>query len=122
MTQLEKVLYTTAIHTVGARDGTSCNDDGELDIKLLSPGTRAARGNPERRFAVVWSGCFLEAIKVVAGEIKSNYVPTSLVAAEVDLGSMPVVSHRTRQRRRRQRQPLHEAMGRRKDAHVTGVA
>jgi hypothetical protein len=35
---------------------------------------------------------------------------------------MPVVSHRTRQRRRRQRQPLHEAMGRRKDAHVTGAA
>lgn len=38
----ENLLYTAKVHTTGGRDGASRSSDGRLDVKLSSPGTRAA--------------------------------------------------------------------------------
>ena len=84
---IDKVLYTAKAHTTGGRDGgASQTDDGRLDVKLSSPGTRAGT-NPEQLFAAGWSACFLSAIKLVAGKKKVTLPADVAVDAEVDLGT-----------------------------------
>ena len=51
MTQPENVLYTAKTHTTGGREGASRSSDGQLDVKLSTPGTGAAGTNPEQLFA-----------------------------------------------------------------------
>jgi lipoyl-dependent peroxiredoxin len=87
MAQFEKLLYTAKAHTTGGREGgASRTDDGHLDVKLSTPGTKATGTNPEQLFAVGWSACFLSAIKLVAGKKKVALPPDVAVDAEVDLG------------------------------------
>jgi osmotically inducible protein OsmC len=85
MTQIEKVLYTGKTHTTGGRDGSSRSSDGNLEIKLSSPGTSGAGTNPEQLFAAGWSACFIGAMGLAARKMKIALPPETAVDAEVDL-------------------------------------
>ncbi len=82
----DKVLYTARAHTTGGREGASRTDDGNLDVKLTSPGSPAGGTNPEQLFAVGWSACFLSALKIVASKTRVTLPPEPSVDVEVDLG------------------------------------
>lgn len=86
MTQLDKVLYTAKTHTTGGRDGASRSSDGQLDVKLSTPGTSVPGTNPEQLFAAGWSACFIGAMGVVARSQKVRLPADTAVDAEVDLG------------------------------------
>jgi osmotically inducible protein OsmC len=89
-TQQKKVIYTAKTHTTGGREGgASRTSDGRLDIKYSPPGGPGTGTNPEQLFAVGWSGCFLSAIKVVAGQMKVKLPPDPAIDAEVDLLTGP---------------------------------
>ena len=80
-----KTLYTAHVHTVGGREGAATSSDGQLDIKLATPGTNRAGSNPEQLFAAGWSACFLGALGIAAGEHKLRLPADAAVDAEVDL-------------------------------------
>jgi osmotically inducible protein OsmC len=89
MIKLEKVLYTAKAHTTGGRDdGTSCTDDGRLQVTLSRPGMPGNGTNPEQLFAAGYSACFLSAIKLIAGKRKIALPGEPYVDAEVDLGTI----------------------------------
>jgi osmotically inducible protein OsmC len=85
MPQIEKVLYTGKTHTTGGRDGASRSSDGNLEIKLSSPGTSGAGTNPEQLFAAGWSACFIGAMGLAARKMKIALPAETAVDAEVDL-------------------------------------
>ncbi|SDD49111.1 peroxiredoxin, Ohr subfamily [Dyadobacter soli] len=85
-TTIDKVLYTGKTHTSGGRDGASRSSDGNLDIKLSSPGSNGAGTNPEQLFAAGWSACFIGAIGIAAAKNKIALPEGTAVDAEVDLG------------------------------------
>ena len=87
MTAIEKVLYTAKAHTTGGRDGGSRTDDGKLDVKLATPGTKNVGTNPEQLFAAGWSACFLSAVQLVASQQKVALPADRAIDAEVDLGT-----------------------------------
>jgi len=87
MPTLDKVLYTAKAHTTGGRDGKSRTDDGQLDVKLTSPG-KGGGTNPEQLFAVGWSACFIGAMKAGAAQMKIALSPEVAVDAEIDLGTV----------------------------------
>ena len=87
MTTIDKVLYTARTQTTGGRDGASHSDDGQLDIKLSSPGSARPGTNPEQLFAAGWSACFIGAIGIAAGKQKIRLPADLSVNAEVDLGT-----------------------------------
>ncbi len=87
MTTIEKVLYTGKVHTTGGRDGASRSSDGNLDVKLSTPGTARAGTNPEQLFAAGWSACFLSAIALLAAQRKISLPADRYIDAEVDLGT-----------------------------------
>jgi osmotically inducible protein OsmC len=82
---VERVLYTAKVHTTGGREGTSSTSDGHLEVKLSSPGGAGAGTNPEQLFAAGWSDCFLSAMKIVAGKIRTALPEDTAIDAEVDL-------------------------------------
>lgn len=81
-----KVLYTAQTHTTGAREnGIGRSSDGQLDVRLSSPGSGHPGTNPEQLFAVGWSACFEGAMGLAARRLKIE-LPTDLaIDAEVDL-------------------------------------
>ncbi len=83
----DKVLYTAKAHTTGGRDGAGRTSDGRLDVKLSSPGGPGEGTNPEQLFAIGWSACFIGAMKVAAGKMKTPLPPDTAIDAEVDLGT-----------------------------------
>ncbi len=85
MGQVEKVLYTARTHTTGGREGQSRSDDGQLEVKLATPGTRAAGTNPEQLFAAGWSACYEAAIAEAARMKKINLPSDVAIDTEVDL-------------------------------------
>ena len=87
ITAIEKVLYTGKTRTTGGRDGAAQSSDGQLDIKLSSPGTSAPGTNPEQLFAAGWSACFMGAMSAVAGKLKVALPADRAIDAEVDLGT-----------------------------------
>ncbi len=87
MTSRDKVLYTARTHTTGGRDGQSRSDDGRLEVKLASPGTRGLGTNPEQLFAAGWSACFEGAIVVAANERRIALPNDPAIDAEVDLNT-----------------------------------
>jgi osmotically inducible protein OsmC len=87
MTNLDKVLYTAKVHTTGGRDGASRSSDGNLEVKLATPGTNRPGTNPEQLFAAGWSACFMSAIAHRAAERKISLSPDRYIDAEVDLGT-----------------------------------
>lgn len=85
MNKLDKVLYTGRAHTTGGRDGESKSDDGNLAVKLSSPG-KGSGTNPEQMFAAGYSACFIGAMKAVAAKQKIQLPADLAIDAEVDLG------------------------------------
>jgi lipoyl-dependent peroxiredoxin len=85
MTQVEKVLYTGKTHTTGGREGASRSSDGQLDVKLSSPGSSRPGTNPEQLFAAGWSACFESAIRIAAHQRKVAVPDDLAIDAEVDL-------------------------------------
>ncbi|MEN4762170.1 organic hydroperoxide resistance protein [Chryseobacterium sp. C39-AII1] len=83
--QSEKVLYTGKIHTTGGREGFSKSSDGNLDIKLSTPGGSEPGTNPEQLFAAGWSSCFISALGIAARKRKIKLPAETAVDAEVDL-------------------------------------
>jgi Ohr subfamily peroxiredoxin len=87
MSSIEKVLYTAKVHTTGGRDGASVSSDGNLEVKLSTPGSSKAGTNPEQLFAAGWAACFMSAIALLAGKRKLVLPAESYIDAEVDLGT-----------------------------------
>jgi osmotically inducible protein OsmC len=81
----DKVLYTANVHTTGGRDGESSSNDGRLNVKLSTPGTKGQGTNPEQLFAAGWSACFEGAIARAAQELKIAPPADVAIDAEVDL-------------------------------------
>jgi Ohr subfamily peroxiredoxin len=86
METIDKVMYTAKVHTTGGRDGASRSSDGNLDVKLSTPGTNHPGTNPEQLFAAGWSACFMSAIALRAAQQKVSLPADRYIDAEVDLG------------------------------------
>ena len=85
-TQSTKVLYTGKTHTSGGREhGASRSSDGNLDIKLSTPGTGGMGTNPEQLFAAGWSACFEGAMGIAARKKRIALPADTAIDAEVDL-------------------------------------
>lgn len=86
MSEEKNVVYTAKTHTTGGREhGVGRSSDGRLDVKLSIPGTAGAGTNPEQLFAVGWSGCFEESMKIAARKMKIHLPEETALDAEVDL-------------------------------------
>lgn len=86
MSGTRKLLYTAKTHTTGGREGgTSRSSDGQLEVRLASPGGPAAGTNPEQLLAAGWSACFESAIELLARKRKVSLPKTVSVDTEVDL-------------------------------------
>jgi osmotically inducible protein OsmC len=82
----DKVLYTAKTHTTGGREnGHATSSDGQLEVRLSTPGTSRPGTNPEQLFAAGWSACFEGAMQFVARNRKITLSPETAINAEVDL-------------------------------------
>jgi lipoyl-dependent peroxiredoxin len=80
-----KVIYTALTRTTGGRDhGISRSCDGQLDVKLATPGSSRIGTNPEQLFAAGWSACFETSIALAAGKSKVTLGEVT-IDAEVDV-------------------------------------
>ena len=86
--KLEQVLYTAHTHVTGGRNGAGKSSDGELDVKLSSPGGGKPGTNPEQLFGIGYSACFLGAMGIAAAGLKVRLAPETSVDAEVTLGKI----------------------------------
>ena len=82
-----RTIYTAHVHTVGGREGAAKSSDGQLDIKLSSPGTNRPGTNPEQLFAAGWSACFEGALALVAKQAGVALPAETAIDAEVHLHS-----------------------------------
>ena len=94
MTQLakkhsgEKLLYTAKVHTVGGREhGAAKSSDGNLEIKLSTPGSGRPGTNPEQLLAAGWSACFEGALGIAALKRRIKLQADPTIDAEVDLNT-----------------------------------
>ncbi|WP_228372416.1 organic hydroperoxide resistance protein [Chryseobacterium daeguense] len=69
----------------GGREGFSKSSDGNLNIKLSTPGGNEQGTNPEQLFAAGWSACFIGALGIAARKRKIRLSQDTAVDAEVDL-------------------------------------
>ena len=81
-----RILYTARTHTVGGREnGAARSSDGQLDIRLSTPGSDRPGTNPEQLFAAGWSACFEGALSIAARRMKITLPAGLAIDAEVDL-------------------------------------
>lgn len=80
------ILYTGYTTTTGGREGRAVSDDGQLDIKLSTPGSNQPGTNPEQLFGAGWSACFTGAMRHAARASKIDFPADTAVSAEIDLG------------------------------------
>ncbi len=84
------VIYTTRATATGGRDGRAKTYNDTLDVKLVKPkemgGTGEGGNNPEELFACGYAGCFLGALKFVAGQKKIAISDDATVTAHVGFG------------------------------------
>ena len=80
-----KTIYTAHVHTVGGREGAAKSSDGQLDVRLSTPGTNRPGTNPEQLFAAGWSACFEGALGLVAKQAGIQLPAETAVDAEVHL-------------------------------------
>jgi len=81
-----KVIYTAKTRTTGGREnGSSRSSDGQLDVRLSTPGAARIGTNPEQLFAAGWSACFEGAIALAARKKKIKLPADVAIDAEVDL-------------------------------------
>lgn len=86
MSEKTKVLYTAKTHTTGAREnGVGRSSDGNLDVRLSSPGSGRIGTNPEQLFAVGWSACFEGALGLAAQKKHITLSSDLAIDAEIDL-------------------------------------
>jgi lipoyl-dependent peroxiredoxin len=82
---MDKVIYTARTRTTGGRDhGIARSYDGNLDVKLATPGSPRIGTNPEQLFAAGWSACFESAVAHAARNSKVTLGEVT-IDAEVDL-------------------------------------
>jgi osmotically inducible protein OsmC len=85
-----QVLYTAHATATGGRDGRATSSDHALDVALSTPkqlgGAGGAGSNPEQLFAAGYAACFLSAMKLVGGMLKTPLLPAASVAGEVGIG------------------------------------
>jgi lipoyl-dependent peroxiredoxin len=80
-----KVIYTARTRTTGGRDhGISRSCDGQLDVKLATPGPTRIGTDPEQLFAAAWSASFEASIVLAARKSKVN-LDEITIDAEIDL-------------------------------------
>jgi Ohr subfamily peroxiredoxin len=83
------IAYTANATSTGGREGHGRTDDGKHDVKLSLPKEMGGDGkgtNPEQLFAVGYSGCYLGAVRFVAGKEKVTVTPDASVTAHVGVG------------------------------------
>jgi Ohr subfamily peroxiredoxin len=83
---LETVIYTAHTHVTGGRVGAGKSSDGELDVKLSTPGAGKPGTNPEQLFGVGYSACFMGALQFAAGAKNVRLPQDTAVDADVALG------------------------------------
>lgn len=85
-----QVLYTANATVSGGRDGRGVSSDNKLDVGLSMPkelgGAGGAGTNPEQLFAVGYAACFLSAMKLVAGQMKTPLPADTSIHASVGVG------------------------------------
>ncbi len=85
-----QVLYTAKASATGGRDGRGVSDDKNLDVGLSTPKALGGAGgtgtNPEQLFAAGYAACFLSAMKLVGGGMKTPIPADSSIDAEVGIG------------------------------------
>lgn len=85
-----KVLYTAHATATGGREGRATSSDEKLVVALSTPkelgGPGGAGTNPEQLFAVGYAACFLSALKLVGGMMKTPIPADASIAADVAIG------------------------------------
>ena len=80
-----QIVYSARTRTIGGREhGISRSCDGQLDVKLASPGSAHIGTNPEQLFAAGWSACFATAIAIEARK-REVVLGEVTIDAEVEL-------------------------------------
>jgi osmotically inducible protein OsmC len=83
------VVYSTAVSSVGGRDGTIRSDDGLLDLKVAMPHSLGGAGgatNPEQLFAAGYAACFANAVMHATRHQSQDVADHDIeVIAQVDL-------------------------------------
>ena len=81
---------TTATATGGGRDGKTSLADGTLSLQLVIPKELGGPGgdgaNPEKLFALGYSACYLGAMRVAAGQLKTKVPEGTTVTATIGIG------------------------------------
>ncbi|WP_419899138.1 organic hydroperoxide resistance protein [Roseomonas sp. USHLN139] len=87
---VEAKYKTTATATGGGRDGRTSLADGTMDLQLVVPKELGGPGgdgaNPEKLFALGYSACFLGAMRVAAGQLKTKLPEGTTVTATIGIG------------------------------------
>jgi osmotically inducible protein OsmC len=85
-----QVLYTAHATATGGRDGRGTSSDKALDVKLSTPkelgGAGGEGSNPEQLFAAGYAACFLSAMKLVGGALKTPIPGDASISADVGIG------------------------------------
>jgi osmotically inducible protein OsmC len=85
-----QVLYTAHATATGGRDGRATSSDKAVDVALSTPrelgGAGAPGANPEQLFAAGYAACFLSAMKLVGGGMKTPIPAASKIDASVGIG------------------------------------
>ncbi|HEU4372633.1 MAG TPA: organic hydroperoxide resistance protein [Telluria sp.] len=85
-----QTLYTAHATATGGRDGRATSSDHALDVALSTPkqlgGAGGTGSNPEQLFAAGYAACFLSAMKLVGGMLKTPLPHAASVAGEVAIG------------------------------------
>ncbi|MES2152422.1 MAG: organic hydroperoxide resistance protein [Pseudomonadota bacterium] len=85
-----QVLYTASAVATGGRDGRATSSDKALDVQLSTPKQLGGAGgpgtNPEQLFAAGYAACFLSAMKLVGGALKTPIPADTSIHAEVGIG------------------------------------
>jgi Ohr subfamily peroxiredoxin len=85
-----QILYTAHATATGGRDGRATSSDKALDVALSTPKQLGGAGgdgsNPEQLFAAGYAACFLSAMKLVGGAMKTPLPAAASVSAEAGIG------------------------------------
>lgn len=85
-----QILYTAHATATGGRDGRATSSDQALDVALSTPkqlgGAGGEGSNPEQLFAAGYAACFLSAMKMVGGMLKTPVPQSTSVAGAVGIG------------------------------------
>jgi osmotically inducible protein OsmC len=85
-----QVLYTAHATSTGGREGRAISSDKALDVKLSTPKELGGAGgdgtNPEQLFAAGYAACFLSAMKLVSGQMKTPIPAATSISADVGVG------------------------------------